>query len=247
MSRTGEGARLTEAHRVAQARLGAETVRDVLALWPLLDPEAIDATVERWLRAVVPYVGRQQARSAELSKVYVETFRAVELGAPVESTVEVVSPARAAAVTSLSVTGPVKLKQLLGRAVPVERAVQDAAVSVSRSAMRVALAGGRETVAVAVRSDREALGWARATSARPCGFCAMLASRGPVYKQDTALFTASGSKFHDACACTAEPVYGRDADWPPGARELRRLWDESTAGLSQQDAVNAFRRALPAG
>lgn len=66
----------------------------------------------------------------------------------------------------------------------------------------------------------------------------MLASRGGVYSRRSVDFPA-----HDGCSCSAEPVWSREQE-PPEVLALRRLWEESTAGLSGRDALNAFRRAL---
>ncbi|MGH8794551.1 MAG: hypothetical protein ACRDXX_18115, partial [Stackebrandtia sp.] len=52
--------------------------------------------------------------------------------------------------------------------------------------------------------------------------------------------------YHDGCRCTAEPVYSRAAPWPDDARELDRLWRDSTRGLSGAAARRAFRRAVDA-
>lgn len=116
-----------------------------------------------------------------------------------------------------------------------------ALVRVSGAVTRHVLNGARETLHRSVRADRRALGWARATSGAPCSFCAMLASRGPVYGERTGDFQT-----HDHCSCGLEPVYRRDQEWPHGSREYQRLWREATEGLSGAEAQNAFRRARSA-
>jgi len=73
--------------------------------------------------------------------------------------------------------------------------------------------GGRLTVAATTGRDRKAIGWRRVTDGNPCAFCAMLASRGPVYRDAAA---ADGLKYHAHCGCGAEPVYGT---WEPDERE----------------------------
>jgi len=62
---------------------------------------------------------------------------------------------------------------------------------------------------------------ARVASANSCAFCAMLASRGPVYKEETVDFEA-----HDHCTCGSEPVY-EGAEWPPNSKEYQDLWYEN--------------------
>lgn len=51
------------------------------------------------------------------------------------------------------------------------------------------------------------IGYARVLTGREsCPFCTMLASRGPVYKEDTVLYRKDGRKFHDHCDCIAALV-----------------------------------------
>ena len=75
----------------------------------------------------------------------------------------------------------------------------DAASSMARDALRGAgtrmvMMGGRDTVTHAVRTDKLARGWERVIEPGACGFCAMLAGRGAVYKESTVDFRA-----HDHC------------------------------------------------
>lgn len=236
-----EAARLTEAHRLAQSKVGARTVQQMLAAWPLLDLDDLDGTFERWLRVVLPLVQVNRRTSAALAANYLMTFRVLELGVDAPPAPPVLAPAAPAeaVTTSMLVTGPAAIRAALARKVPVQRAMATAASTSSRSAMRHVLNGGRETIDRSVADDQSALGWARATSAKACHFCAMLAARGPVYSETTVGFHA-----HDGCSCSAEPVYRRDAGWPAGSRRYQELWTESTRGLSGDAARNAFRLAL---
>jgi hypothetical protein len=241
---TVEASRLTEAHRLAQARLGALTARQVLAAWPLLDVDDLDGSFGRWLLVVTRLVQAQRRASSTLAAGYLTTFRTLELGV----TSEPVTPTFAdpadehALAASMVVTGPAAIRSASARGVPLPKAVDLARAGSSRSAMRHALNGGRDTIAGTVKTDSKALGYARATSGRACHFCAMLAGRGPVYKgAGSADFPA-----HDGCSCTVEPVYRKDAAWPAGARRYQQVWRQATAGMSGPEATNAFRQALTA-
>jgi hypothetical protein len=147
-------------------------------------------------------------------------------------------PSDRAAEVSLIVTGPVGQKSKAKRGKPADRARDESFVQASGAASRHVLTGGRRSLLTLLQDDPQALGWARVTDGDPCAFCAMLASRGPVYG------TEASAKFeaHDACACTAEPVYSRDAPWPGRAVEFQELWHYATQGYSGKDAINAFRR-----
>mgnify|MGYP006982268730 FL=1 len=83
---------------------------------------------------------------------------------------------------------------------------------------RQAMMGGRLTVAATAGRDRRAVGWRRVTDGNPCAFCAMLASRGPVYRDAAA---ADGIQYHSYCGCTAEPAYSYA--WEPTADEERYM------------------------
>lgn len=242
MAATVEARRLTEAHRLAQARIGAQTVQQMLAAWPLLDPSDLDGTFQRWLRVVYPLIEAQRSTSARLAANYLITYRSLELGvaaSPVTPTLA--APAAPEAVsTSMLVTGPASIRSAVAAGTQFARAVDTARNTAARAGLRHALAGGRDTITGTVARDRQAHGWARATSGNPCAFCAMLASRGPVYReQSSADFQA-----HDGCSCGAEPIYRRDGEWPSGARQYQELWQQSTRGTSGDDAINAFRQAL---
>lgn len=244
MAATAEAARLTEAHRLTQARLGVQVVAQVRAAWPLLDPQDLDRSVERWLRVVLPTIANSRRTSAALAANYLAAFRTLETGKMLAVTPMLGDAIDARAVTtSMTVTGPASIRSGLARGGRFAQVMEIAEASTARAAMRHALNGGRDTIERTVRADRSALGWARATSGKPCAFCAMLASRGPVYRSEG----SGGFQAHDGCSCSLEPVYRRDADWPTGAQQYQQLWQDVTRGLSGDDARNAFRQALAAG
>ncbi len=59
----------------------------------------------------------------------------------------------------------------------------------------------RDTITTNRRRDPQSAGWRRIASGG-CKFCTMLASRGAVYRDDTARFAS-----HPHCHCTAQPVF----------------------------------------
>lgn len=113
---------------------------------------------------------------------------------------------------------------------------------------RHVLNGARSTLWSAMESDRECIGWIRLSrTGTPCGWCAMLISRGPVYRsKSSAEESAEGDMYHDNCKCYAEAVYETDEGWrrdPLYALNARyeKLWPQVTKGLSGNDALNAWR------
>lgn len=136
-------------------------------------------------------------------------------------------------------------------------------VLVPETATPVDLADVVDSAVVASEDPGENLaypiGWARVlTGVENCAFCAMLASRGPVYssrthasrkstktliqghdrlgrKRKRVLKRISDQAYHDHCDCVVVPVY-RDQDWP-GCENYERL----------ADAWGAMRRDNPHG
>lgn len=208
MAATVEASRLTEAHRLAQLRLGANTVAALLGIWPLLELSDLDATVQRWLRAALAIIASDRVISARLGANYLSTFRTLELGVDAGRFTPTLAEEldRKAAITSLLVTGPYSLRAALAKGVPFDRANETAQARAAAAGMRHALNGSRATILGSLTRDRNAIGWARATSGKACAFCLSKAGRR---MSSDAVFQA-----HDHCACTAEPVYRRDAAFP---------------------------------
>lgn len=91
--------------------------------------------------------------------------------------------------------------------------------------------------------------WARVvnpTKNGPCGFCAMLASRGPVYTSARAAGVGV-DKFHDNCACEIVAVFTSKAwEGKEASAEYARIYDEVVRkqGLTGSHARTAMDLAL---
>jgi len=107
------------------------------------------------------------------------------------------------------------------------------------------LDAGRAAVTTAIRNDRLVLAVARGTSSDPCAFCAMLASRGFVYKNNQTAGVDEDDvvkKYHVHCRCF--PIYRwvKESTLPPLNAYFKKQWPIVTAGYSGVDALNAWRR-----
>lgn len=271
---------MTEAHRAAQIAIRAAFLREFMDQWDLLDPRDLDRTAVPWASAVMRLIADFREDSAEAAQNYYREFRAVELPnadhpAPVverrESGRRVNSrrretraPSRGglrrvtiewddaddAAETSLLVMGPSNIKAKRKRGKSPEEAAREALVEAGGSAGRHVLNGGRTTHLELVGNDPEAIGWLRVTDGDPCAFCAMLSSRGPVYRSHQSATTvvspkakrALGESYHDHCACSAEAMFSKSQAWPGRGREFQQLWREVARG--NKDGFKRFRRAL---
>jgi len=139
----------------------------------------------------------------------------------------------------LNIAGPIGQKSQIKKGRSPERARDVSFVESSGAATRHVLTGGRQSLLTLVQENMPDPRWVRVTDGDPCAFCAMLASRGPVYlTKDTAEFSA-----HNHCACTAEPVYFSNAPWPGRAAEFRRLWRQHIENrYSGKEARRQWRR-----
>lgn len=206
MASTTAGQGLTEAHRVAQINLGVDTE---IEAGVLVDRYLTGPAPSRtaWLASSMIMLRSRWRHSQRLARAYLSEFDGAEIGTGARPVVEIPFPQTSAAVKmsalvppglALVELGPADLSALAGQ--------------VAAQAAQTAMAGGRSTIDRTARHRRRR--YRRVSDGNPCAFCAMLASRGPAYSEETAYFRA-----HEHCGCTAELVYGT---WEPSA--LEREW-----------------------
>jgi hypothetical protein len=240
---TEAGAQLTEAHRLAQIRLSAQTVARLLDVWPLLDVENLDATSRRWVTAALSVVQQQRTASERLALAYFTRFRAVEVPDAAPFTPPLPAPLPASeATTSLLARGPYRLKSLMAQAVPLATAADSASAASASAGARHVLNGGRQALVAAADADPEARGHRRVTASGCCAFCALLSARS---------YDGLSSKFfeaHDNCSCSSEVMYpDGDRIVERQAREFAALYakaQDTADGTGSNPALYAFRRAL---
>ncbi|MEV3858472.1 hypothetical protein AB0J38_29680 [Streptomyces sp. NPDC050095] len=119
------------------------------------------------------------------------------------------------------------------------------------AASRVAMNGARSSNWTHMSRDRRALGYVRLSrTGTPCGWCAMLISRGPVYKSEKSALFNDGDKYHDNCHCYAMPIWNRDqyqsSELTALSRQYEALWPKVTKGHTGKDAVTVWRRFIRA-
>lgn len=239
MARTPEAALLTERHRRFQLAISAAVLRDLLRLWGTVDPQDLSDTLAPFTRAGATLVRSSHRASALAASRYYTDFRRLEgvEGAAVITTdappdaVLVEANLRGAALKGIATA------RAAGR--PPEEASRNGFVKLAGSATSLVLGGGRRTLMTAVAGDPEARGWQRVTDASPCAFCRMVAGRGLIAKEQV----SAGFQAHGHCGCTAEPFYDGSRLHPANER-FRHEWKDATAGLSGDEALNAYRRSL---
>lgn len=245
---------LADQHRAAQDQLRRALALRTLATWRrMMSVEGRVQLADAWLAAMLPLILSYRTRSEALARL--QYGRARELGAPGAEPMpnaDADELAEEALVASLVATGLAGLRDRLDNDVAPALAFERAGTEVVGAAARHALNGGRSYMKNAIAVDTVTVGWYRVTRDGCCSFCAVLASRGAVYKEDSfdesdPRFMGDGEeKVHDHCACTLAPIYRREDGVPDRNQEFSALWETSTRGYSGQDALNAFRRAYEA-
>jgi hypothetical protein len=239
VARTPEGAQLTTAHRALQGRINAATLRDLLRLWGTVDPRNLRHTVDPFTKAAASLVLNGRRASSTASARYYVAFRQAE---GVRGTA-VVDPAPAP--NPDVVAGVIRGAGLAGimnayrRGLKPDEAHANGFVKLAGSASSLVYGGGRATLLGAIQADPQARGFQRVTDGAPCAFCAMIASRGIISKEEA----GAGFEAHGHCGCTAEPAY-EGSPVNAANERFRAAWDEATNGLSGGDALNAFRRSM---
>lgn len=257
MATTTEGTALTEAHRRAQIANAAVVAALVSASWGDLDISGLATATSRFLQLIIPQIELGRRKSALLAVRYAEAFRRAELGGPVPSfaPLDAITAAQIEASMRAVAFGPaarLSRKLDVSDSPDVQRAVRtqirSLKTAVGGTTTRYVADGGRATLFdIATSQDRRAFGYQRVTRDKPCYFCAALASRGPVYQEDSfddsdPRFEGEGRvKVHDSCHCSLEVVYSRTSPWPGRGREFEKMWKNSDGTLA------GFRRLYEGG
>lgn len=229
---------LASQHRLTQALLAAQLIQDVLALWLVLDLSHIRTSWVSVEAAIMGLVRSAAAQSVLYGTDYYASAREIAglagditLTEPPHLDLNVVSDI-------LTKTGPGSLLHDIKIGKQLAQALSDSGARMAGQAGNAVNRIGRETVQQLVQEDPKAIGWARKLGPRPCFFCSMLASRGPVYKtRKSASFLAHGN-----CMCTAVPGFRKKDLSLPENNYLQKLWQKVTKGLSGKNAVNAWRQ-----
>jgi hypothetical protein len=242
-------AALTDTYRRSQGRVATRAASLALVAFDnLLNLGDLDGTFPSYVSAVLPLLNGSRQEAATLASAYYETHRIASGVTGQEPAPVLPGVLNLAQVTSsLLYTGPITLRQQLALGNSLVTALNITRRATAGAIFRHTANAGRGTIYNTAQRDRRALGYARVTDGKPCYFCAMLASRGAVYKSaESAGARGSAHRYHDGCGCTVQPIYSPDDSVPGNGDKYADLWTESTKGASGAAAVRAFRRAYDA-
>lgn len=232
--------------RRAQRGLTRLLVRDMRTLRRLIRPQSLEATVPDWIEAVRALVAQYGNASATAAADFYEAER-VAAAVTGRFTVPLLDPPPDGKVDNslrwatkdLWPRDPDDPATTEAQKQSMDVRLNAAEQKAEAVAQKLVTDQGRGTVQEAVRQDRMAVGYARAAALGACAFCRLLASRGMVFKQDTAGFRA-----HDGCNCGVIPVFrGQRFELSPHAQEWDRLYREYAAPYPG-DQLRRFRRAI---
>lgn len=215
--------------RAVQLTIRAALMRDVARLWPALDVKRLDETFPGWLRAMALLVGNYHGQSAQAAARFYRAARAqaTESPAPASLVALAAKPSPEWMSKAFGFSGPGMLSR--------DQVRPGTALSTTLgTASRIALDGGRTTVLQTVKKDPVAVGYYRLTDGQPCAFCALLASRGVVYKKHTVDF-----KSHNDCGCFGAPAFSHDQELPEINQRAAQVYLERGKGPT----LVAFRKA----
>lgn len=192
----------------------------------------------------------------DLDRILIEELKGLEA-----DELEIERQAEEELATALAALGPNNMTRKLAaidpeapttaRQIDQERAQAHAQAGSRQAAasQRVALNGARSALWNHADKDRRVVGYVRVSrTGTPCGWCAMLISRGPVYKSEASATYGDGDLYHDNCHCYAIPVFS-DGQYDSSPlfdlnRKYEAEWPRVTRGLSGKAAVSAWRKHI---
>lgn len=107
-------------------------------------------------------------------------------------------------------------------------------------AQKLVVDTGRNTLIAAIEQDQKARGWAREAKPDACSFCALLATRGAVYRSET----SASFEAHDHCHCLPVPLFADHYEPPAYVRQWQQIYRDAPYGANAGEARNNFRVAL---
>lgn len=207
----------------------------ISSLWDrMVDPRNLDATFPPFSKAALALVQAGRARGELQAQEYYYLVR--ELSNVNSAAVVLAASAfdLDAALTSMYATGYATTIKQQNAGTDSSIAAEAGKVAMLRAVQRLVSDAGRQRLIDYSKQDKAITAWARVSDGNPCHFCALLISRGPVYKASTVNFRA-----HDGCGCGARLVTKADPTrgWSSDARAFADLYKNTPGGLSE------FRKA----
>ena len=218
MAQTVLGSRLTRSYQTNNSGIASEVARNMRDPFALLDPYSVWETADEWLLEATKVIGDGYRASQTLSDKYVHQFAVAE-GFRVPKHLERPAMNVAKVRSDLAYWGPLMIMEKTSQGMDPGVAKQSMLLRLQGVASNAARDGGRGVVIGAAKVASPKRVWRRiTTSAEPCAFCAMLATK------DFTGSTKGAVEFeaHPGCGCEAELVT-EDTVLSP----LEKKWNQS--------------------
>jgi hypothetical protein len=231
---------LARAHMATQVKDAAAVQAALSRLWDdTIDPADLTRSFARFREAAVPYVNAGRVKGERTADAYINTVLR-HAGKPAVTVPQTANTRLADGAIKASLSA--STAKSLARAEYIAKRGGDPAIALATAKSNMLGSSKRQIINASrkrVTSSRAVERWARVSDGKPCAFCAMLVSRGPVYTDAGVDFNA-----HDRCGCNARLVLPGDADggWSPEARVFRKAWDSTKDGTSGETFAEALRK-----
>ncbi|THV39622.1 hypothetical protein [Glycomyces buryatensis] len=218
-------------------REGAAAQLDLIDVWPLLDTRDLDASFPSYATAAQLVIGEHSGAMIAAADQYLAQLRDLAGVEDLADLARTVGMSIDELLEHLLMSGPVTIKTGLQAGWTLERAVELALVESLGTIQKILADLARERTFEHLQAEYNAgrtARWARfSISKRPCPWCRMQISRGPVfYTERTASF-----KSHKHCKCLARVIYQGTPLQRDREAEYLAEWKASGGDL------NAMRRA----
>jgi hypothetical protein len=210
MAATQSPYQITAQQQAQQAALTALLVRALAGLWPLIGLGDLHGSLPRYKAAVAALVYKYGQSSAALAAGY---YQAVRTAAGVPGRF-VPTPADPAGIRQVDAAVGWATRGLWV-VQPPPGAVEGARSLTDGVAQKMVVDTGRNTLLDAIEADRRCRGWVREARPGACYFCALLSTRGAVYKTEQ----TAGFEPHDNCHCVPVPLFADHYEPPAHVRQ----------------------------
>ncbi|QWQ42292.1 hypothetical protein KME66_15695 [Streptomyces sp. YPW6] len=212
MSRQSDFNAAAQAYYSAQVDISESLVERVMSWWRGLSPQRAAEGSSAVVREYQALVNTSRSRSYAEGVKYHNAAREAATGKPAPESVwdgrDLDAEAGKAKASYYVHTAPLRKEFQRGRLddpefiKSLDDVMQSAGRNLALDAGRLAESGGRDALAEARENDAEVIGWYRKTDADPCGFCAVIASRGAAYSD-----YMEPDQFHPGCHCQTLPLF----------------------------------------
>ncbi|WP_455907361.1 VG15 protein [Streptomyces goshikiensis] len=252
MSRQSDFDAASLAYRQAQVERSESLVGRVMSWWRGLTPQRAAEGSPAVVREFQALVSSSRTRSHAEGVKYHNAAREAATGKPAPESVwagrDVSAEAGQSKASFYVHTAPLRKELQRGRLddpeflKSLDETMSKAGRNLALDAGRLAESGGRDALAEARENDAEVIGWYRKTDPDPCGFCAMIASRGAAYSK-----YMEPDQFHRGCHCQTLPLF-RGVEMPAedAAKRDEYLARWNATDGSGADQLSNFQREFNA-